>query len=69
MSVAGAKQNCALDQWTALADQCLHSAEADVRPPKEEVRVWTHLCHSMSNLAALHSSVLAQRCGNVRLPA
>ena len=29
----------------------------------------THLCHSMSNLAALHSSFLAQRCGNVRLPA
>jgi hypothetical protein len=26
----------------------------------------THLCHSMSNLAALHSSVLAQWCGNVR---
>ena len=30
-----------LDQRTALPDQCLHSAEADVRPPKEEVRVWT----------------------------
>ena len=29
----------------------------------------THLCHSTSNLAALHSSVLVQRCGNVRLPA
>jgi hypothetical protein len=28
-----------LDQRTALPDQCLHSAEADVRPPKEEVRV------------------------------
>jgi hypothetical protein len=33
------------------------------------LRILTHLCHSMSNLAALHSSVLAQRCGNVRLPA
>ena len=29
----------------------------------------THLCHSMSNLAALHGSVLGQRYGNVRLPA
>ena len=28
-----------LDQRTALPDQCLHSAEADVRPPNEEVRV------------------------------
>ena len=28
-----------LDQRTALPDQCLHSAEADVQPPKEEVRV------------------------------
>ena len=28
-----------LDQRTALPDQCLHSAEADVRPPKEEVRI------------------------------
>ena len=36
MSVAGAKQNCALDQWTALPDQCLHSAEADVRPPRRK---------------------------------
>ena len=35
----------------------------------QRVRTLTHLCHSMSNLAALHSSVLAQRCGNVRLPA
>ena len=25
-----------LDQWTALADQCLHSAEADVRPPRRK---------------------------------
>ena len=25
-----------LDQRTALPDQCLHPAEADVRPPKEE---------------------------------
>ena len=28
-----------LDQRTALPDQCLHFSEADVRPPKEEVRV------------------------------
>ena len=25
-----------LDQRTALADQCLHSAEADVRPPRRK---------------------------------
>ena len=29
----------------------------------------THLCHSTINFAALHGSVLAQRCGNVRLSA
>jgi hypothetical protein len=29
----------------------------------------THLCHSTSNLAALHSSVLAQPYGSVRLSA
>ena len=29
-----------LDQRTGLPDQCLHSAEANVRPPKKEVRVW-----------------------------
>ena len=36
-SAAGAKQNCAqLDQRTALPDQCLPSAEADVRPPRRK---------------------------------
>ena len=52
------------------AEQCRRS-EVD-RPTYaqgEFFAFWTHLCHSMSNLAALHSSVLAQRCGNVRLPA
>ena len=29
------KQNCAADQRTALPDQCLHSAEADVQPPRQ----------------------------------
>ena len=29
----------------------------------------THLCHSTINYAAVHSSVLAQRYGNVRLSA
>ena len=30
-----------LDQRTALPDQCLHSAEADVTPPKEGSPGWT----------------------------
>jgi hypothetical protein len=31
---SGARQNSQLDQRTALPDQCLCSAEADVRPPQ-----------------------------------
>jgi hypothetical protein len=37
MSDAGAaRQNCAA--WDCLPNQCLHSAEADVRPPRRESR-------------------------------
>ena len=32
----GAAKIAQLDQRTALADQCLHSAEADVRPPRRK---------------------------------
>ena len=30
------KQNCAASPTRCLADQCLHSAEADVRPPRRK---------------------------------
>jgi putative ABC transport system substrate-binding protein len=30
------------------------------------LRILTHLCHSTINFAVMHTSVLAQRCGNVR---
>ena len=38
-SLFGLSRIAQLDQRTALPDQCLHSAEADVRPPGREVRV------------------------------
>ena len=34
-----------LDQRTALPDQCLHSAEADVRPPRRKAGVLRHAPH------------------------
>ena len=38
-----------LDQRTALPDQCLHSAEADVRPPRRKSGFETQLGHSTGN--------------------
>ena len=58
-----------VDSLKALDPEWPIREEAGMSQTSPNRRGWTHLCHSMSNLAALHSSVLAQRCGNVRLPA
>ena len=55
-----------LDQRTALPDQCLHSAEADVRPPRRKSGFDPNRS-SLGKFAVMHNSTCLQRCGRVRL--
>jgi hypothetical protein len=48
-----------LDCSASVPDQCLHSAEADVRPPRRKSGFDPYF-------AVMHKSVLVQRCGNLR---
>jgi len=50
-----------LDQRTAIPDQCLHSAEADVRPPRKKSGFDPKLKPSIPHRSALRCSLFLSR--------